>query len=181
MSRVGKNPVVIPSGVNVEVAGQTLKAKGPKGELSMKIHDDVCVAVEDDEGKKVVRLKPRHEGGQARKIWPTMRALVSCMMVGVHSGYKKDLEIQGVGLRVNLQGKTLVMQMGYSHEIKFSIPDGIQLTVADQTKISIVGIDKQKVGQVAAEIRGFRPPEPYKGKGIRYAKEYVPLKEGKKK
>jgi large subunit ribosomal protein L6 len=128
-----------------------------------------------------VVFAPRSQSLQAKKLYPTMRTLVNNIVVGVTEGYKKDLEIQGVGLRGQMQGNTLVMQLGFSHEVRYDVPQGVQVAVEDQTKISIEGIDKQLVGQVAAKIRGFKPPEPYKGKGIRYVGEYVMRKEGKKK
>lgn len=181
MSRIGKNPVQIPAGVEVNVSGQDVKVKGKLGELSLKVHDNVSVAVEEQDGAKVVALKPRDDERLTKRIWPTMRVLVKNMIEGVSVGYKKNLEIQGVGLRANLQGSTVVMTLGFSHEIRYPVPAGIKIAVADQTKIEITGIDKQKVGQVAADIRGFKPPEPYKGKGIRYTGERVLRKEGKKK
>jgi large subunit ribosomal protein L6 len=177
MSRIGKKPVEVPEGVTLDVSGQDVKAKGAKGELSVRIHDDVSVKMED--GKVV--FAPRSQSLQAKKLYPTMRTLVNNIVVGVTEGYKKDLEIQGVGLRGQMQGNTLVMQLGFSHEVRYDVPQGVQVAVEDQTKISIEGIDKQLVGQVAAKIRGFKPPEPYKGKGIRYVGEYVMRKEGKKK
>lgn len=186
MSRIGKYPVELPDGVEAQVNGQDVRIKGKLGELSMTVHEDVSVALEDvanDAGKtsKVVRLAPKSEEPFARQIWPTMRTLVSNMVEGVSKGYKKDLEIKGVGYRANLQGQILVMTLGFSHEVRFEIPEGIKLEVEKQVAISISGIDKQKVGQVAAKIRGFKPPEPYKGKGIRYVGEYILKKEGKKK
>lgn len=181
MSRIGKNPVAIPDGIEVQVNGQSVKVKGKLGELSLDVHPEVSVALETEEGAKVVRLKPRSESRIAKMAWPTMRVLVKNMIEGVSKGYKKNLQIQGVGYRANLQGQTLVMTMGFSHEIRFPIPKGITLKVATPTEIEITGIDKQQVGQVAANIRGYKPPEPYKGKGIRYSDEYVRRKEGKKK
>lgn len=177
MSRIGKKPVEIPEGVTVDVSGQDVKAKGTKGELSVRIHDDVSVKMED--GKVV--FAPRSTSLQARKLYPTMRTLVNNIVIGVTQGYEKNLEIHGVGLRGNMQGNTLVMQLGFSHDVRFDIPQGVQVVVEEQTKIKVSGIDKQLVGQVAAKIRGFKKPEPYKGKGIRYADEYVARKEGKKK
>ncbi len=177
MSRIGKNPVAVPDGVTPEVSGQDVKVKGPKGELAVRIHDDVQVELVDGQ----VKLSPRSQSLFARKIWPTMRTLVYNMVVGVTDGYEKELEIHGVGLRANMQGNTLVMQLGYSHEVRYDIPEGIKVEVADQTKIKVSGIDKQQVGYVAAKIRDFKRPEPYKGKGIRYAGEYIFRKEGKKK
>lgn len=186
MSRIGKNPVVIPAGVEVQLNGQEFKAKGKLGELSLTIHEDVAAAIEEvanDDGKtaKVVRLSPRVETREARQIWPTMRTLVSNIFVGVSEGYTKKLEIVGVGYRANMQGNDLVLSLGFSHEVRYAIPQGIKIEVEKQTALSISGIDKQRVGQVAAEIRGFKKPEPYKGKGIRYADEFIVRKEGKKK
>lgn len=177
MSRIGKKPIAVPEGVTIDVAGQDVKAKGSKGELVVRIHDDVTVKLE--EGKVV--LEPRSDASFAQKIWPTMRTLVYNMVVGVTEGYSKKLEIHGVGLRGNMQGNTLVMQLGFSHEVRYDVPEGVKVEVEDQTKITISGIDKQKVGQTAANIREFKKPEPYKGKGIRYSDEYILRKEGKKK
>ncbi len=177
MSRVGKNPVALPSGVDANVNGQEVKVKGPKGELSLVVHDDVTVT-KDENG---IVLKQRVESMRARKLWPTMRQLVNNMVVGVTQGYSKELEIQGVGLRAAMQGNTLVMQMGYSHEIRFDVPQGVKVEVPQPTEIKVSGIDKQLVGYVAAKIRDYKRPEPYKGKGIRYKGEYVQRKEGKKK
>ena len=181
MSRIGKNPVQIPQGVEVNVNGQDVKVKGKLGELSLRIHEAVEAKVEEQEGKKVVVLKPRNDERQTRAIWPTMRVLIKNMVQGVNEGYKKNLEIKGVGYRANLQGTTLVLALGYSHDIKYALPKDIKVKVDEQTKIEITGHDKQKVGQVAADIRSYRPPEPYKGKGVRYTDEYVLRKEGKKK
>lgn len=177
MSRVGKNPVAIPSGVEANVNGQEVKVKGPKGELSLVVHDDVTVT-KDENG---IVLKQRVDSMRAKKLWPTMRQLVNNMVVGVTAGYTKELEIQGVGLRANLQGNVLVLQMGYSHDIRFDIPQGVKIEVPQPTEIKVSGIDKQLVGYVAAKIRDYKRPEPYKGKGIRYKGEYVQRKEGKKK
>jgi large subunit ribosomal protein L6 len=181
MSRVGKNPVTIPAGVEAQVNGQTVKVKGKLGETSLVVHEDVIVELAEVDGKKVVRLQPKSKGGMAQKIWPTMRVLVKNMMVGVSEGYTKKMEIKGVGYRANLQGTDLVLALGFSHEIRYKIPAGIKVAVAEQTQLTVTGIDKQLVGQVAANIRGYKPPEPYKGKGIRYTDEYVLRKEGKKK
>lgn len=186
MSRIGKNPVEVPEGVDLTVSGQDVKAKGKLGELQLRVHDDVSVQLEDlanDDGKtsKVVKLNPKSNSRFARQIWPTMRTLVNNMVIGVSEGYSKKLEIHGVGFRANLKGKTLVMTLGFSHEVEFNVPEGVEIKVPSQTEIEISGIDKQQVGQVAAKIRGFKPPEPYKGKGIRFADEYVVRKEGKKK
>lgn len=187
MSRIGKYPVTVPEGVEVNINGQDVTVKGKLGQLEISVHDEVSVKVEDatnDNGEaagKVVVLAPKSNSRFARQIWPTMRTLINNMVVGVTEGYKKDLEIQGVGYRANLQGKTLVMNLGFSHEVRYDVPEGVNVAMDGQTKISISGINKQVVGQVAAKIRGFKPPEPYKGKGIRYANEYVVRKEGKKK
>ncbi len=177
MSRIGKKPVEVPEGVTMDVNGQDVKAKGSKGELSIRIHDDVSVKMED--GKVV--FAPRTQSLHAKKLYPTMRTLVHNIVEGVTNGFEKKLEIQGVGLRAQMQGNTIVMQLGFSHEVRYDIPQGVTVAVEDQTKIAVSGIDKQLVGQVAAKIRGFKPPEPYKGKGIRYDGEYVMRKEGKKK
>lgn len=177
MSRIGKAPIVIPEGVTPDVSGQDVKMKGPKGELSFRVHDDVNVKLE--EGKVV--LSPRSNSQFARQIWPTCRTRVYNLVVGVTEGYTKKLEIKGVGYRANLQGKDLVLALGYSHEVRYTVPEGVKIDVEKQTALTVTGIDKQLVGQVAAEIREFRKPEPYKGKGIRYADEYIMIKEGKKK
>ncbi len=177
MSRVGKNPVALPSGVEASVNGQEVKVKGPKGELVLVVHDDVTVT-KDENG---VVLKQRVDSMRAKKLWPTMRQLVNNMVVGVTQGYVKELEIQGVGLRAAMQGNVLVMQMGFSHEIRFDVPQGVKVEVATPTEIKVSGIDKQLVGYVAAKIRDYKRPEPYKGKGIRYKGEFVQRKEGKKK
>ena len=177
MSRIGKRPVEVPEGVTVEVNGQDVKAKGTKGELTVRVHDDVSVKMDD--GKVV--FAPRSASLQAKKLYPTMRTLVHNIVVGVKDGYEKKLEIQGVGLRSNMQGRTWSAQLGFSHEVKYEVPQGVDVKVDDQVNITVSGIDKQLLGQVAAKIRGFKPPEPYKGKGIRYSDEYVMRKEGKKK
>ena len=176
MSRIGKNPVALPEGVTVDVQGQTVKAKGPKGELSVVVHDDVSVKMVDGQ----VKLERRVQSLRSKKLWPTMRTLVKNIVHGVKNGYTESLEIQGVGYRCAMQGNTLVLQLGFSHEVRYDVPKGIKLTVTDQTKIAIEGIDKQAVGQTAAEIRSYRPPEPYKGKGVRYGGEKITLKEAKK-
>ncbi len=186
MSRIGKKPVTVPESVEVQVSGQTVKAKGKLGELSVTLHDSVTASLDEvanDAGKtsKVVTLTPDAQDPISKQVWPTMRTLVNNIMVGVSKGYTKKLEIKGVGYRANLQGQTLVLSLGFSHEVRFTVPKGIQLKVENQTEIEVSGIDKQQVGQIAANIRGFRPPEPYKGKGIRYADEYILRKEGKKK
>lgn len=177
MSRIGKKPVTIPEGVTLDINGQDVKAKGSKGELSMRVHDEVSVKMEEGQ----VVFAPRSSSLHAKKLYPTMRTLVNNIVVGVTEGYEKKLEIQGVGFRANMQGNTLVMQLGFSHDVRYDIPQDVTVAVEEQTKITVSGIDKQLVGQVAAKIRGFKPPEPYKGKGVRYAGEYVMRKEGKKK
>lgn len=182
MSKIARNPVSVPDGVTVQVSGQDVKAKGPKGELAVRIHDEVAVALEDGEGgKKVVKLTPRVKDIQSRTRWGTSWSLVRNALKGVKEGYTKNLEIHGVGYRANMQGKNLVLQLGFSHDVVYPIPEGITVTVDKQTKLTVTGNDRQRVGQVAAEIRGFKPPEPYKAKGIRYENEYIVRKEGKKK
>jgi len=177
MSRIGKKPVPIPSGVTANVEGQTVKVKGPKGALQVVLPDDVMVKMDNGE----VKVDPRNETKRARAMWGTSRTLVSNLIAGVTKGFEESLEITGVGYRAALQGKNLQIALGYSHDVIFPIPEGIAITTPKPTEILIAGIDKQKVGQVAAEIRGFRPPEPYKGKGVKYANEYIFRKEGKKK
>ena len=177
MSRIGKNPVAIPDGVTIDVNGQDIKVKGSKGELALVVHDEVSVT-KDDDG---IKFAPKTKSRLAKTLYPTTRTLVNNMVVGVTEGYKKELEIHGVGLRANMQGNTLVMQLGYSHEVRFDIPQGVNVAVENQTEIAVEGIDKQLVGETAAKIRDFKRPEPYKGKGIRYKGEYILKKEGKKK
>jgi large subunit ribosomal protein L6 len=181
MSRIGKYPVKVPKDVEITISGQKVSAKGKLGTLVVDVHEDVTVAVQESEDGKVIALAPRVKTAMAGRIWPTMRTLVNNIVVGVKDGYKKKLAITGVGYRANLQGKILVMTMGFSHEIRYPVPEGITLKVENQTEIEISGIDKQLVGQVAANIRGYKPPEPYKGKGIRYSDERIFRKEGKKK
>ena len=177
MSRTGARAVPVPDGVNANVDGQSVSVKGPKGELSAILVDDVEVQMTDDG----IKISPRSETKRARSMWGMSRTQVANLIDGVTSGFEKSLEIIGVGYRAQLQGKTLQLQLGLSHDVKYPVPDGIEIKCPSQTEIVVSGIDKQKVGQVAAEIRRFRPPEPYKGKGIRYAGEYVFRKEGKKK
>ena len=177
MSRIGKKAVPIPSGVTANVEGQTVKVKGPKGALQIVLHDDVTVKMD----KAGVKVDPRVETKRARSLWGTSRTLISNLVTGVTKGFEQRLEITGVGYRAAVQGKNLQLALGYSHDVVFPIPDGITIATPRPVEIVISGIDKQKVGQVAAEIRGFRPPEPYKGKGVRYAGEYIFRKEGKKK
>ena len=177
MSRVGKKPVAIPSGVTASVEGQTVKLKGPKGAFSLALHSDVAATVHGSE----VKIDPRDETKRARAMWGTYRSLLANAMTGITKGFERRLEITGVGYRAAVQGKNLQVQLGYSHDIVYPIPEGITITVPRPTEIVIAGIDEQKVGHVAAEIRAFRKPEPYKGKGVKYAGEYIFRKEGKKK
>jgi large subunit ribosomal protein L6 len=181
MSRVGKNPVKLTDGVTAEVQGQNVKVKGKLGELSLKVHENVAVRLEDVSGEKQVAVSPLDETRQTRALWATQRALIRNMVEGVSKGYTKNLEIEGVGLRANIQGSNLVMQLGFSHDIIYPVPQGVKITVEKQTKLSVSGIDRQQVGQVAANIYNMKPPEPYKGKGIRYAGQRILRKEGKKK
>ncbi|HEX4173450.1 MAG TPA: 50S ribosomal protein L6 [Acetobacteraceae bacterium] len=177
MSRVGKYPVEIPQGVQVAIAGRLLTAKGPRGELKLELTEHVEAAIEDNQ----VTVKPRTQQTVARMMWGTTRALVANMVKGVSTGYQRSMEITGTGYRAAVQGKNLELALGYSHPIVYPIPDGIKITCERPTAIRVEGVDKRMVGQVAAEIRGFRGPEPYKGKGIRYSDEQIRRKEGKKK
>jgi large subunit ribosomal protein L6 len=177
MSRIGKKPVTIPSGVTATVEGQTVKMKGPKGQLQFVAHDDVEVKFD----KGVIRVAPRTETNRARALYGTARAQIANLVAGVTKGFEKKLEITGVGYRAAMAGKNLQLALGYSHDVVFPIPEGIQVAVPKPTEITITGSDIQKVGQVAAEIRAFRPPEPYKGKGVKYVDEFIFRKEGKKK
>jgi len=177
MSRIGKKPVTIPSGVTATVEGQTVKMKGPKGQLSFVAHDDVEVRFENG----AVRVAPRVDTNRAQAMYGTARAQVAKLVLGVTKGFEKKLEINGVGYRAALQGKNLQLALGYSHDVIYPIPEGISITVPKPTEITITGNDSQRVGQVAAEIRSYRPPEPYKGKGVKYADEFIFRKEGKKK
>ena len=177
MSRVGQQPIEIPSGVDLSIDGQTVKVKGKLGELSFDHLEEVAVKLDD--GK--VTVTPANDSKKARWLWGTTRAQIQSLVTGVSEGFKKDLEINGVGYRAAVQGKELVLQLGYSHEINYPIPEGITIVCEKPTSVAISGGDKQRVGQVAAEIRAFRPPEPYKGKGIKYVEETILRKEGKKK
>jgi large subunit ribosomal protein L6 len=177
MSRIGKKPVPIPAGVTANVEGQTIKVKGPKGALHVVVHDDVAVVMD----KGAIKVDPRHPTKRARSQWGTSRTLIANLMTGVTRGFEEKLEINGVGFRAAVQGKNLQLQLGYSHDVVFPIPDGIAIVTPKPTEIVITGFDKQLVGQVASDIRDFRPPEPYKGKGVKYAGEYIYRKEGKKK
>lgn len=177
MSRIGKVPVAIPGGVTAAIADGVLTVKGPKGTLTLSLRDEISYVVE--EGRILVR--PANDTKAARAFWGMQRTLVSNLVTGVTQGYTKVLEITGVGYRANAQGKNLKLQLGYSHDVDFPVPEGIEIKTPDNTTVEISGIDKQKVGQVAAEIRRWRKPEPYKGKGIKYRGEYIFRKEGKKK
>jgi len=177
MSRIGKKPVPVPAGVSAAIEGRTLSVKGPKGTLTLSLADEVTYAVDDGS----ISVQPANETKRSRSFWGMQRTLVQNLITGVTEGYTKTLQITGVGYRANVQGKNLKLQLGYSHDVDFAIPEGITIATPDQTTINISGIDKQQVGQVAAEIRRWRKPEPYKGKGIKYAGEYIFRKEGKKK
>ena len=177
MSRIGKKAVPIPDAASATIDGRTVSIKGPKGQLSAVLVNEVLAKVADGG----VLVEPVNSSKRARSMWGMSRTIVQNLVVGVTDGYTKKLEIQGVGYRAMLKGKNLQLQLGLSHDVLYPIPEGIEIKCATQTDIEIIGIDKQRVGQVAAEIRSYRPPEPYKGKGIRYAGEYVFRKEGKKK
>lgn len=177
MSRVGKHPVPIPSGVTVAVEGQRVRAEGQKGALDRVLMREVVVAREDN----MLSVRPRDDSLRARMMWGTARTLVANLVEGVSQGFTRKLEISGVGYRAQVQGNTLILQLGYSHDVRYSAPEGIVIQCPDQTHVIVSGADKELVGQVASEIRGFRPVEPYKGKGIKYENEFVIRKEGKKK
>ena len=177
MSRIGKKPVSVPSGVQANIEGQTVTAKGPKGQLAVVLVDQVTAAMGDDG----ISVQPRDESKTARAMWGMSRTLVQNILTGVDKGYERRLEITGVGYRAQVQGKSLNLALGYSHDVNYAIPDGVQIVTPRPTEIVISGIDKQQVGQVAAEIRRWRPPEPYKGKGVKHAGEFIFRKEGKKK
>jgi large subunit ribosomal protein L6 len=177
MSRIGKKPVPVPTGVTANVEGQTVKVKGPKGALQLVLHEDVKATLD----KGSITVDPRFPTKRARSQWGTARTLVNNLMVGVTKGFEEKLDITGVGYRAAVQGKNLQLQLGYSHDVVFAIPEGIAIATPRPTEVVVTGFDKQRVGQVAAEIRGFRPPEPYKGKGVKYSGEYIFRKEGKKK
>jgi large subunit ribosomal protein L6 len=177
MSRVGKKPVPIPSGVTASVEGQLVKVKGPKGALSLAMDGDVEAKIEGSE----IRVDPRIDTKRARAMWGTYRSLLANVMTGVTQGFESRLEIAGVGYRAAVQGRNLQVQLGYSHDIVYPIPEGVTIATPRPTEVVISGIDGQKVGHVAAQIRAFRKPEPYKGKGVKYAGEYIFRKEGKKK
>ena len=177
MSRIGKKPVIVPAGVTAKVDGQSIAVKGGKGELSFTAPDNVSVALA--EGKIVVT--PRNDSTQARAMWGTTRSVVNSLVIGVSKGFERKLEITGVGYKAVVSGKSVRLSLGYSHDVTFPIPAGIAIAAPKPTEISISGIDKRQVGQTAAEIRALRPPEPYKGKGVKYAGEFIFRKEGKKK
>ena len=177
MSRIGKRPVELPSGVEASVSGQTISVKGPKGTRDFRATDDVTLNVEDN----AVSVIPRGKSKRARQQWGMTRTMVENLVTGVTTGFKKELEITGVGYRAQMQGNTLKLALGYSHDVNFEVPDGVTVTAPKQTDIVVEGIDQQLVGQVAANIREWRSPEPYKGKGIRYKGEFIFRKEGKKK
>ncbi|OYW16550.1 MAG: 50S ribosomal protein L6 [Novosphingobium sp. 12-64-8] len=177
MSRIGKKPVTIPSGVTADIANGIMTVKGPKGSLTLTMREEISYTVDGDS----ILVKPANDTKQARAFWGMQRTLVDNLITGVTQGYTKILDITGVGYRANSQGKNLKLQLGYSHDVDFAIPDGIEIKTPDNTTVEIIGIDKQKVGQVAAEIRRWRKPEPYKGKGIKYRGEFIFRKEGKKK
>ena len=177
MSRIGKRPVVVPSGITANVEGQTVKIKGPKGALQVVLHDDIAVKLDGGQ----IKVDPRTDTKRALSQWGTSRTLIANLIAGVTKGFEQRLEINGVGYRASVQGKNLQIALGYSHDIVYPIPEGITIATPRPVEIIITGSDRQKVGQVAAEIRDYRPPEPYKGKGIKYAGERIFRKEGKKK
>ena len=177
MSRIGKKPVTMPAGVTATIQGRELSVKGPKGTLAIAMADEISY----DVGDGGISVQPANDTKRARSFWGMQRTLVQNLITGVTEGYSKQLLITGVGYRANVQGKNLKLQLGYSHDVDYAIPEGITIATPDQTTVNISGIDKQKVGQVAAEIRRWRKPEPYKGKGIKYAGEFIFRKEGKKK
>lgn len=177
MSRIGKKSIPVPDGVSVDLSGQQLKVKGQKGEMSMTLVDEVLAKLDDDG----VSVLPRDKSKRARAMWGMQRTLVQNLVTGVSEGFIVKLEINGVGYRASVQGKDLQLQLGFSHDIRHPIPEGIEIKCPTQTLIEVSGVDRQKVGQVAAEIRAYRKPEPYKGKGVKYADEYIFRKEGKKK
>ena len=177
MSRIGKKPVPLPSGVTATTSGQTIEVKGPKGVRSFTATDDVDIVIEES----LVKVSPRGSSKRARQQWGMARTQVANLVTGVTTGFTKELEISGVGYRAQIQGQVLKLALGYSHEVEYAIPEGIQIKAEKPTELQISGIDQQKVGQVAAEIRDWRRPEPFKGKGIKYKGEYIFRKEGKKK
>jgi large subunit ribosomal protein L6 len=177
MSRIGKKPVPVPSGVDVKVNGQTVTAKGSKGQMEFVVND-LCLVEQNDDG---IAVKPVNKSKEARSMWGMNRTRIANVFEGVTAGFTRKLELVGVGYRAQMKGKTLVLALGYSHDVEFEPPQGIDIKVGKPTEIEISGMDKQMVGETAAKIRGFRPPEPYKGKGVKYEGEYIFRKEGKKK
>ncbi len=177
MSRIGKKPVDLPSGVSASLSGQTIEVKGPKGTLTFTATDDVTITIDGE----TVTVTPRGSSKRARQQWGMSRTMVANMVTGVTTGFKKELELNGIGYRAQLQGNTLKLTLGLSHDVDFAVPSDVTVTVPKQTEIIVEGINPQRVGQVAAEIRAWRKPEPYKGKGIKYKDEYIFRKEGKKK
>jgi len=177
MSRIGIRAVKVPAGVTASVEGQTVKVKGPKGAMELTLLDDVTVKMQDG----TIKVDPRNETKRSRQMWGTARTQVANLVAGVSQGFEEKLEINGVGYRAAVQGKSLNLQLGFSHDVTYAIPQGVTIATPKPTEIVISGTNKQQVGQVAAEIRAWRPPEPYKGKGVKYADEYIFRKEGKKK
>jgi large subunit ribosomal protein L6 len=177
MSRIGKKPITVPSGVTASIDETAVTVKGPKGELTANLLDEVVAKLNDN----CIDVMPRDDSKQARSMWGLQRSMINNLVLGVTEGFSKELELRGTGYRAQLQGKNLKLQVGFSHEVIYKPPYGVEVACPSQTEITVSGIDKQKVGQAAAVIRSFRPPEPYKGKGIRYKNEYVLIKEGKKK
>jgi large subunit ribosomal protein L6 len=177
MSRIGKKPVSLPKGVEASISGQTVTVKGPKGTRAFTATDDVTIAIDDG----AVKVTPRGTSKRARQQWGMSRTMIANMVTGVSTGFKKELEISGVGYRAQVQGNVLKLSLGYSHDVNFEIPTGVTVTAAKPTEVAVEGTDEQLVGQVAANIREWRRPEPYKGKGIKYKNEYIFRKEGKKK
>ena len=177
MSRIGKKPVSVPAGVTASIDGRIMSVKGPKGTLTLQMRDEISYVLEDDG----ISVNPANDTKRARAFWGMQRTLVQNLVTGVTEGFNKRLEITGVGYRANAQGRKLKLQLGYSHDVDMDVPEGVEVKTPDQTTVEISGADKQKVGQFAAEIRRWRKPEPYKGKGIKYAGEIIFRKEGKKK
>ncbi len=177
MSRIGKKPVAVPAGVTAKVDGQLVQVKGAKGQLEFLVPDQVSVVYQDN----AIKVDPRDQSKRARALWGTARAQVNNIILGVTAGFEKKLEITGVGYRAAVQGKNLQLALGYSHDVNYPIPAGVTIVTPKPTEITISGIDKRQIGQIAAEIRALRGPEPYKGKGVKYANEFIFRKEGKKK
>jgi len=179
MSRIAKKPITVPAGIEVKISGRSVNVKGPKGNLNIDLHETVSIAQNKEENGEVLTLTPASDAAWA--MAGTMRSLVGNMVIGVSEGYEKKLELIGVGYRAKAQGNSLNLQLGFSHPVDYAVPEGITVETPSQTEIVVKGADKQKVGQVSADIRAYRPPEPYKGKGVRYVGEYVIRKEAKKK